>query len=106
MREEQIILDPGIGFGKRYRDNLDILNYLPIFRSLGRPLLVGASRKMFIGETLDASVSDRAEGTLASHAIAILHGANIIRVHDVREGKRLALMADAIRKGSENEGGP
>jgi dihydropteroate synthase len=91
------IIDPGIGFGKGFEDNLTILRSLSEFRTLGRPILVGTSRKSFIGHALDLPVTERLEGTLASVAAAVLNGANIIRVHDVKEAARVAKMADTLR---------
>lgn len=96
---EQIIVDPGIGFGKRLDHNLEILRRLGEFEPLGYPLLVGPSRKAFIGAILNAPVDDRLEGSAAAVAVAIMHGANIVRVHDVREMKRVAMTVDAIVKG-------
>lgn len=96
--KERIIIDPGIGFGKTVRDNLKIIKKLWRFKALGKPIMVGTSHKSFIGKVLNASVNDREEGTLATNAVAILKGANILRVHDVKKMKRAALMVDAIRK--------
>jgi dihydropteroate synthase len=97
LAAERFIIDPGLGFGKNTQENLLLVKRLREFRSLGRPLLVGASRKRFIGHTLDLEVSQRLEGSLAVEAIAIMNGADIVRVHDVREAKRVAVMADAVR---------
>lgn len=94
--EQRIIIDPGIGFGKRVRDNLVILNSLSAFRSLGCPLLVGPSRKSFIGKILGLPEGQRLEGTAAAVALAIARGAHLVRVHDVREIVRVARMTDAI----------
>jgi dihydropteroate synthase len=93
----QLIIDPGIGFGKRLVDNLQLIRGLDQFASLGYPVLVGPSRKAFIGSLLNLSPSERLEGTLAACVAAILYGANIIRVHDVKQVKRAAIVADAIR---------
>lgn len=99
IKEDMIILDPGIGFGKTFDHNLEILKNLNEFALLGKPLLVGPSRKAFIGKILgDLPASDRLEGTAAAAAIAIMNGANIIRVHDVKEMVRVARVADAIRR--------
>lgn len=99
IKEDMIILDPGIGFGKTFDQNLEILKNLNEFALLGKPLLVGPSRKAFIGKILgDLPASDRLEGTAAAAAIAIMNGANIIRVHDVKEMVRVARVADAIRR--------
>jgi dihydropteroate synthase len=95
---EQIIIDPGIGFGKTVSQNLTLLNRLDYFKEMGYPLLLGPSRKSFIGYTLDLPPDERVEGTAATIAIGIDRGANIIRVHDVREMVRVARMTDAIVK--------
>jgi dihydropteroate synthase len=94
---EQIIIDPGIGFGKTVEDNLLIIKNLLEFRILGKPLLLGTSRKSFIGKILNAEVAERLEGTLSSIAIGVLNGAHIIRCHDVLQAKRAIAVADAIR---------
>jgi dihydropteroate synthase len=96
IRDDQIILDPGIGFGKTVPQNLELLNRLGEVRALGYPLLVGPSRKSFIGYTLDLPPDQRLEGTAAAVAIGIARGADIVRVHDVPEMARVARMADAI----------
>jgi dihydropteroate synthase len=93
----QIILDPGIGFGKTAEHNLMILNRLDEFTSLGRPLLVGASRKAFIGKVLGLEVDQRIFGTAAAVTAAVLAGAQIVRVHDVKEMSQVAKLAQAIR---------
>ncbi|MGB2697650.1 MAG: dihydropteroate synthase [Candidatus Zixiibacteriota bacterium] len=97
--EEKIIIDPGIGFGKRLEDNLEILKKLNKLNSLGKPILVGLSRKSFIGKVLDLPLGERLEGSLAALAVAIQNGAKILRVHDVKESKRAARMVDAILQG-------
>jgi dihydropteroate synthase len=97
IKRENIILDPGIGFGKKVEHNLEILGRLGEFRSLGHPILVGTSRKSFIGKLLDVEVNDRLEGSLATLAAAIMNGADIARVHDVRESVRIAKVIDAIK---------
>lgn len=94
--DEKIILDPGIGFGKTVEQNLELLNGLNKIRSLGYPVLLGPSRKSFIGYTLDLPPNDRVEGTAAAVAVGIVRGADIIRVHDVTEMIRIARMTDAI----------
>jgi dihydropteroate synthase len=99
VREENIILDPGIGFGKRFEDNLAILKNLEEFKKLDKPLLVGLSRKSFIGKILDLPVEERLEGSLAALAHCIIQGANIARVHDVNESVRVAKVVDAILRG-------
>jgi dihydropteroate synthase len=93
----QIIIDPGIGFGKTMEDNLLIIKNLHEFRILGKPILLGTSRKSFIGKILNTEVEDRLEGTLSSIAIGVLNGAHIIRSHDVHQAKKAIAVADAIR---------
>ncbi len=96
---DRIIIDPGIGFGKRPEDNLMIINGLERFSVLSRPILVGVSRKSFIGAILDnAPANERLEGTAAAVAISVIKGANIVRVHDVREMVRVVRVADAIKR--------
>jgi len=103
ITEDKIIIDPGIGFGKTFDHNLEIIKNLREFTLLEKPLLVGVSRKAFIGKILgDAPVSERLEGSEAAAAISVLNGANIIRVHDVKEMKKVALVADAIKRMSVN----
>jgi dihydropteroate synthase len=92
-----IIIDPGIGFGKTIEDNLLIIKNLYEFRVLGKPILLGTSRKSFIGKILNAEPEDRLEGTLSSIAIGVLNGAHIVRSHDVLQTKKAIAMADAIR---------
>lgn len=96
VRPEQIILDPGIGFGKTVAQNLEMLDRLAELKVLGFPLLIGPSRKSFIGFTLDAPPDQRLEGTAATVAIGIARGADIVRVHDVAAIVRIARMTDAI----------
>lgn len=98
LNEEQIIIDPGLGFGKNTDENNLIVKRLAEFKSLGKPILLGASRKTFIGQTLEQEVPDRLAGSLAVLVMAIMNGANIIRVHDVRESKLAAQMVDAVRR--------
>jgi dihydropteroate synthase len=93
---DRLVVDPGIGFGKRVQDNLVILNRLSELHGLGLPVLLGVSRKSFIGKILDLPVDDRLEGTAAAVALAVSRGAHILRVHDVRAMNRVARMADAI----------
>ncbi|OGW59847.1 MAG: dihydropteroate synthase [Nitrospirae bacterium RIFCSPHIGHO2_02_FULL_42_12] len=95
--KEKIIIDPGIGFGKRLNDNILLIRHLEVFKELSCPVLIGPSRKSFIGEILNLPVKERFHGTAAVAAIAIMKGVNIIRVHDVKEMKQLAKMADSIR---------
>ena len=93
---QQIVLDPGIGFGKTVEQNLTLIQRLDRFAKLGFPLLCGPSRKSFIGYTLDLPPEERVEGTAAAVAIAIARGADIVRVHDVKPIARVARMCDAI----------
>ena len=97
LAPEKIIIDPGLGFVQTSEHNLSVLKHLQDFRSLGRPILIGASRKSFIGRTLELETDERLEGSLAAAVIGIMNGANIVRVHDVKETKRAALMTDAVR---------
>lgn len=94
---QQIIIDPGIGFGKTLEDNLLIIKNLSEFRILGKPILLGTSRKSFIGKILNVEVNERLEGTLSSIAICVLNGVHIIRCHDVLQAKKAIAVADAIR---------
>ena len=94
--DEHIIIDPGIGFGKTVEQNLTLLNYLDSFKALGYPILLGTSNKSFIGYTLNTPPEDRLEGTAATVAIGIARGADIVRVHQVKEMSRVAKMTDAI----------
>lgn len=96
VEERFIILDPGIGFGKKREHNLELINRLGEIRSLGYPVLLGSSRKSFIGFTLDLPPEERVEGTAATVAVGITRGADIIRVHDVKEMARVARMTDAL----------
>lgn len=98
IREDNIILDPGIGFGKRVEDNLKIIKGLGTFKDLGRPILVGTSRKNFIGRITDSPTHDRTEGTLASIAVSIWNGADIVRVHDVGKARKVIMLVDAVVK--------
>ena len=93
---DKIILDPGIGFGKTVEQNLKLINRLDEIRSLGYPVLLGPSRKSFIGYTLDQPPRERLEGTAAAVAVGIVRGADIVRVHDVQALVRVARMTDAI----------
>lgn len=93
---ERIIIDPGIGFGKTTEHNITLLKRLTEFQSLNRPLLIGTSRKSFIGKVLGLPVTDRVEGTAATVCWAIAHGADIVRVHDVKANVRAAQMTDAL----------
>jgi len=99
VEEKLILLDPGIGFGKTREHNLELINRLGEIRSMGYPILLGTSRKSFIGFTLDLPPDQRVEGTAATVAVGITRGADIIRVHDVKEMTRVAKMTDAIVRG-------
>ncbi len=96
VKDTNIILDPGIGFGKTVEQNLKLVNRLDEIKALGYPVLLGPSRKSFIGYTLDLPPAERLEGTLAVCAVGITRGADILRVHDVQPVVRLAKMADAV----------
>jgi dihydropteroate synthase len=96
VAQEQIIIDPGIGFGKTVDQNLELIDRLGELKSLGRPILIGPSRKSFIGYTLELPPGERMEGTAAAVAIGIDRGADIIRVHDVRAMARVARLTDGI----------
>jgi dihydropteroate synthase len=98
--EDALIVDPGFGFGKTAEQNLAILRHLDALRALGRPILLGTSRKSTIGKVLDLPADERLEGTLATTAIGIALGADIVRVHDVRANARAARVSDAIVRGT------
>jgi len=98
IKKNRIIIDPGIGFGKTVRHNLEIIKRLKEFRKLGVPILIGPSRKSFIGRILNEPVDKRLEGTAAVVAISIANGANIVRVHDVKAMADVAKITDAINK--------
>jgi dihydropteroate synthase len=99
IAEDMIIIDPGIGFGKTFEDNLEIIHNLHNFTLLEKPVLVGLSRKAFIGKILDnVPAGERLEGTAAATAISIINGANIIRVHDVKEMIKVAKVANAVKR--------
>ncbi len=98
VKEAQIILDPGIGFGKTVEQNLQLLNQIDQFKTMGFPILIGSSRKSFIGYTLDLPPDQRVEGTAATVAIGIDRGADIVRVHDVQAMARVARMTDAVAR--------
>ncbi len=97
---ERLIVDPGFGFGKDWRQNLELLRRLRELRSLGRPILAGLSRKSTIGRVLGLPENDRIEGTAATTAIAIANGADIVRVHDAKEMARVSRMSDAVVRGA------
>ena len=93
----KIILDPGIGFGKRIEDNFEIIRELKQIRAMGFPVLIGPSRKSFIGDTLNLPTDDRIEGTMATITAGLLNGANIVRVHDIKETLRTVSIAERIK---------
>ncbi|PIP67571.1 MAG: dihydropteroate synthase [Candidatus Omnitrophica bacterium CG_4_9_14_0_2_um_filter_42_8] len=101
IKKENIIVDPGIGFGKTLEHNLEILNRLSEFKELKQPVLVGPSRKSFIGKLTGEEPCGRIFGTAASVALAIKNGADIIRVHDVKEMKQVAVVSDAISRSGD-----
>jgi dihydropteroate synthase len=92
----KIVIDPGIGFGKRVEDNLTIIRRLYELKSLGKPIMIGPSRKSFIGKILGLPVKERLEGTAAAVALAAANGADLVRVHDVKEMKKVCLLVDAL----------
>ena len=96
---DQIILDPGIGFGKTTEQNLEVMARLAEFKTLGHPVLLGTSRKSMIGKTLNLAVNERLEATLATSVLGVVAGMDIIRVHDVQANRRAVQMADAIVRG-------
>jgi dihydropteroate synthase len=96
ISDEHIILDPGIGFGKKVEHNLELINRLDEIRAMGFPVLLGPSRKSFIGYTLDLPADQRLEGTAAAVAVGIVRGADLVRVHDVEYMTRIAKMTDAL----------
>ncbi len=96
IRQEEIILDPGIGFGKTYQQNLQMLCALEELKELGYPVLLGASRKSVIGITLDLPVQERTEGTLVTTVLAVMKGCAFVRVHDIKENVRTIRMTEAV----------
>ena len=96
VADEKIILDPGVGFGKTYEMNLEIINHLEIMHELKYPILLGTSRKSVIGLTLDLPADERVEGTLATTVIGVMKGCSFVRVHDVKENARIIKMTEAI----------
>ena len=106
IEKEKIILDPGIGFGKPAEVDFEILGSLPLFKELNQPLLVGVSRKAFIGKLLNQeSPAERLSGSLAATAIAVYNGANVIRTHDVKETKMAVQIGEAALHQSANREG-
>ena len=96
LAPESVLLDPGIGFGKKLKHNLALLNNLGSFGELGRPLVVGISRKSFLGKILNLEAHDRLEGTIAAAVVSVLRGASLLRVHDLQAVKRAVAVAEAI----------
>ena len=96
IKDEKIMLDPGIGFGKTFEMNLEAMNHLELFQNLGFPVLLGTSRKSMIGLALELPVDQRMEGTLATSVIGVMKGCSFVRVHDVKENKRVIQMTEAI----------
>ncbi|MGI6094044.1 MAG: dihydropteroate synthase [Lachnospiraceae bacterium] len=96
VAEDKIMLDPGVGFGKTYEMNLEAVHHVDVLRSLGYPVLLGTSRKSFIGLTLDLPANQRVEGTLATTVIGVMKGCAFVRVHDIKENKRVIQMTEAI----------
>lgn len=96
IKDEKIILDPGIGFGKDLQMNLKVMNHLEILDLLGYPVLLGTSRKSMIGLTLELSTNERTEGTIATTVMGVMKGCSFVRVHDVKENKRAVMMTEAI----------
>lgn len=96
LSKDKVIIDPGVGFGKTVEENREIIKRLWEFKSMGYPILLGHSRKSFIGKTLDLEVEERLEGSLAVATMGIMNGADILRVHDVEATKRIVLMTDAV----------
>ncbi len=105
IADEKIILDPGIGFGKTYEQNLQAICKLGELRELGYPILLGASRKSVIGLTLNLPVEERLEGTLATTVLGVSAGCSFVRVHDVLENKRVIQMAEAVQRWNIAEAG-
>lgn len=98
IRDENIILDPGVGFAKTYEHNMTIMNHLEIIKELGYPVLLGTSRKSMIGLTLDLPSDERLEGTIATTVMGVMKGCAFVRVHDVKANKRAVMMTEAILK--------
>lgn len=96
VADDKVMLDPGVGFGKTYEMNLEIINHLEILHELHYPILLGTSRKSVIGLTLDLPADERVEGTLATTVIGVMKGCSFVRVHDVKENARVIKMTEAI----------
>jgi dihydropteroate synthase len=99
IRREMIILDPGIGFGKTFDHNLEIIRELDRFTCLGSPVLLGSSRKAFIGHILGNTAIERDTGSMATVAVGVMNGAHIVRVHDVKRAVETVKVVDAIKRG-------
>jgi len=97
VESDKIIIDPGLGFGKSREGNMELVRRLAEFRSLGRPILIGASRKSFTASSADSTPAERLPPSIAAGAIAVMNGASILRVHDVAEAVDATRMADSIR---------
>lgn len=96
IEDNKILIDPGVGFGKTYEQNLEIINKLDVLSLLGYPILLGASRKSVIGLTLNLPVNERVEGTIATTVIAVIKNSLFVRVHDIKENKRAIIMTEKI----------
>ena len=96
IEEDKIMLDPGVGFGKTYEMNLDVMKHLDLFSKLGYPMLLGTSRKSMIGLTLDLPVTEREEGTFVTTVMAVQQRYGFVRVHDVEKNRRAIQMTEAI----------
>lgn len=96
VSDDKIMLDPGVGFGKTYQMNLDMIHHVDVLHDLGFPILLGTSRKSVIGQTLDLPTDQRVEGTLATTVIGVMKGCAFVRVHDIKENKRAIQMTEAI----------
>lgn len=96
VKKEKIMIDPGIGFAKTYEDNLEVMSRLDELKEIKLPILLGTSRKSMIGLALDLPVTERVEGTIATTVLGIVKGVDFVRIHDVKENKRAAIMTDAI----------
>lgn len=103
-KREQLVIDPGIGFAKDYEENLTVMRELTAFQSLGLPILLGTSRKRFIGHTLDLPVDERVEGTIATVVLGIQQGVDFVRVHDVQAVARAVRMTDVLVRGGGSDG--
>jgi len=103
IQEEMIIVDPGIGFGKTFDQNLEVIRDLHRFHSLGRPILLGTSRKAFLGHILNKQTHERDAGTMATVAAGVLNGAHIVRVHNVKKAIETVKVIDAVKRGRASD---